>query len=833
MKKIMPNLAIPVFLFFCSNLLAITINFDEGANPSDILHSSEDIDFLGRWHFSGPYGADESNNIWSGAETPAFIFTSNFTLNSLEVYVTAPCTLQITDFSNPDYFAELLPGEMYFIETFWEQASELVQFTGCGSSLGISAISYSEPGPVQTDFEPPIASIVFPTPTSLIDRETITVRGTAFDFESSVASVTVNGVAANSTDGFENWIATVPLLPGMNELIVAVTDAASNTDAMAATATVTRDDVLVAFPYATVLDSNNNRIILSDNRTRNIITADLTTSERSILSGPDTGTGPLITSPVSIALDTVGNRLFAVGLQNLSGGASVFEIDLANGNRSLISGQSLGAGPNLMPPGEITFDPVNNRLLAATGLNSVMAIDLTTGDRSIFSRGGSSTEPDIGSGPAILGITSLAVDPGNNRVLVTDFMGGALLAIDLTTGNRTLLSGSSIGTGPFISVNTDSLALDPANNRAFVYSLSPPEALIEINLVTGNRRVVSSNTTGTGPEFVRLQTIEIDTANNRMLAADSNLSALFSIDLATGNRTILWQNIQGNGPRDAFGLSSLYDADSDRVLHLGLLASNANGIINSVDIYTGQWSRFTDDTGNGGAPFFLPSYMTLGNEEALIINFNSLLGVDLFSGMSYVISDPGLNIGSGPTFDTARSVTYDDASNTAYILDGFYFSNVSTIFAVDLTTGNRQILSDNSTGSGISFSATTHIAMDTNANRVLVADAGLDAIISVDPATGNRAIVADNSTGSGAPLNFPGAMAFDADNNRLLVANMGENSLISIDLATGERSLIAEGLYVTYSISIDNNRGHAWVGSEHSRLYLVDLLTGERTIVTK
>ena len=63
------------------------------------------------------------------------------------------------------------------------------------------------------------------------------------------------------------------------------------------------------------------------------------------------------------------------------------------------------------------------------------------------------------------------------------------MAIDLATGDRTVISGSGVGTGPvFISPYYVDLDLD--NDRAFVYDIAVTGVIL-IDLTTGNRVVMS------------------------------------------------------------------------------------------------------------------------------------------------------------------------------------------------------------------------------------------------------------------------------------------------------------------------------------------------------
>jgi len=79
------------------------------------------------------------------------------------------------------------------------------------------------------------------------------------------------------------------------------------------------------------------------------------------------------------------------------------------------------------------------------------------------------------------------------------------------------------------------IALDSANNRALVVDRDL-DALIAIDLDSGARTIVSDN--NTGPNLATPQAIALDSANNRALVVDSVLDALIVIELGSGERAV-------------------------------------------------------------------------------------------------------------------------------------------------------------------------------------------------------------------------------------------------------------------------------------------------------
>ena len=65
------------------------------------------------------------------------------------------------------------------------------------------------------------------------------------------------------------------------------------------------------------------------------------------------------------------------------------------------------------------------------------------------------------------------------------------------------------------------------------------KALLSVDLATGNRTIISDATTGSGQAFDHLWSMTVNNAETTAYVADSNDRILFAVDLATGNRTII------------------------------------------------------------------------------------------------------------------------------------------------------------------------------------------------------------------------------------------------------------------------------------------------------
>lgn len=231
-------------------------------------------------------------------------------------------------------------------------------------------------------------------------------------------------------------------------------------------------------------------------------------------------------------------------------GQTVYFVDPSNGNRSILSSSgsgAIGSGPGFQPVG-IAVAP-NGKVIVTDPFNdAVLQIDPLTGNRSYLS----SQAHGVGTGNPILP-RQVAV-AADGTIYVTDSgtipgygHGQSVYRIDPSTGNRTIFSsaGLNVGTGPAwfpfdlaVRSNGDVIVSDPSS-----------QALYLVDHLTGNRSVLSSSqasiATGNGPGFAPVG-IAVG-PNGSIVAGDPANDALLQIDLLTGNRSYLSSQPHGVG----------------------------------------------------------------------------------------------------------------------------------------------------------------------------------------------------------------------------------------------------------------------------------------------
>ncbi len=264
----------------------------------------------------------------------------------------------------------------------------------------------------------------------------------------------------------------------------------------------------------------------------------------------------------------------------------VLRLTLGNGDRRVVSDNATGDGPSFQVPFGGAQDAARGRLLVLDKNPSrprVLAVDLASRDRTVLS------DEDTGAGPEIEEPVAVAVD--GDRALVLDRGAFALLAVDLASGDRSVVSDDATGAGPLFS-QLGALALDQSAGRAFVGQRNGA-GIVVVDLATGDRAVLSDDNVGTGPELENIHSLALDPPRNRLLVLQRNRDIVLAVDLATGNRT----QIVGAGPALAFPLCVVVDPVLDRALITTNLA------VYSMDLPTGDRTLVSGDTAGTGPRF--------------------------------------------------------------------------------------------------------------------------------------------------------------------------------------------------------------------------------------
>ncbi|MDX1442795.1 MAG: hypothetical protein R3270_03340 [Gammaproteobacteria bacterium] len=680
---------------------------------------------------------------------------------------------------------------------------------GGGSSGGGDTTGDSSGGGDGGNNEKPTAQIVFPPDGSLATADSLTVRGTASD-DSGVNAVTVNGVAASSSDGFQTWTAVVPLAGDSVEIRVAVEDDAGESTTAADTVTILRDDLHVVYPRAVEVAASGGYIIASSGN-RSLFKVDPDSGTPDLLSGATRGTGPLISHPTAISLGVDDNVVVADFHL-----AAVFSVDLDTGNRQLVSGNARGTGPafgdNLR---DLTVDPSSGTIyvLGTTTYNDfqVLAVDPATGNRSL-----------VGNAMTLTGTVptfplSLAYDTVGDRLILSDDT-NILVALDVDSGVASTLA-PSVGDLPQMA---SSIVFDATGNRVFLYD-AWSEEFFKVELDTGMSTLIGGATEGTTPQTI-LFGMAID--NDTLVSPLPVYRELMAIDTSTGNRDLMLADTIGNvgiGPRlSPYSVAQAADLDSGRIWAID---RDTNKLI-LVDTTSGE--RSTVATLSSGYDQLL---FSATRQQLIAVNRGDIDLVDPETGdidplqpmpAGFTCLDtPGYGLFEAADLGQLLMTCYGEDQVVAFDIDAWSYSEFSgatmgtgvtipdpyrierdtdrarflvmsrdgTLYGVDETTRDRTLLGSLPGLMSGTLLGASDITMSPDGSALIVLDGRTSRVGSVTPDTLSADIVAGHGAGSTSVYPFAGEIFVSANGEFAWVIAYSE--IVKIDLVGGDHVTVS------------------------------------------
>lgn len=218
--------------------------------------------------------------------------------------------------------------------------------------------------------------------------------------------------------------------------------------------------------------------------------------------------------------------------------SGVYLIDARTGDRTIFSSSSadVGSGDYMVGSRNIVVDDLGRLIVLAegsyTGGRGIFIIDPDSGSRD------SLPQPPSLPAVSIQNPNGLAVGT-DQQIYVTSFesnvRGARIIRVDLDSGARTIVSSDSIGTGPRL-FTPSALTIDQSG-RLFVYD---PEAaaILRVDPVSGDRVYVSSPSVGSGTSIYSFGWHGglAFGGDGNLYVAPSNFEAVIRVEPRTGNR---------------------------------------------------------------------------------------------------------------------------------------------------------------------------------------------------------------------------------------------------------------------------------------------------------
>lgn len=434
----------------------------------------------------------------------------------------------------------------------------------------------------------------------------------------------------------------------------------------------------------------------------------------------------------------------------------------------------LDAAFNRVPEGD-------DRVAFTVRSGLIYGLDLNTGGRTPIS---GYQLPDASN--LLAQINALVYDPAQSLLYVLDKRddGSSIIKVNTGTGVRTPLTIHNTTANPFSFINPKALGLDLSAGRLLLLNGS---LLNAIDLTTGNASVVSSNSVPEDEEykFGSADHMVYDANANAVYMIDDALDQLLQIHGSDGSRS----RVSSNGADDPMGVLTSRNISG---FSLGatpfqvFIADRPLNTLFSYNLQTGVkavLSNPTIDKADDDTVYVVsPKNLAWDSDAGRLLLMNSVNAL--------IAVDPQ----NGKASPLARFNSFLEITDMLHLpgTQSVYFSSPFAIFKAVLDeTPESSVLSANGVPSTANnFSDLLSITPDIARNRLLGVDAHLNALSTVDLTTGERTPISSLAipeTNGGPTLQIPRALVVDGD--QALVLDTGRKAIVAVNLTTGVRSI--------------------------------------------
>lgn len=418
----------------------------------------------------------------------------------------------------------------------------------------------------------------------------------------------------------------------------------------------------------------------------------------------------------------------------------------------------------------VAVDPTGKLGVAVVSVppGELLRVDKASGERQVLSG------PTVGSGPALGDLFDAAFTADGSRILGGYRLEARLVVVDARTGDRTQIDTVSAMRG---------VAHDAKRDHA-VYT-STFSQVRAIDLASGDDLVITDTGDGRSPSIDAPEALAYDDLADRYLVLDAASRTLIEVSPDDGARKILSRLADATqGPTGSTSAGLAVDP-SQRV---AFVLSDRNDDLIQVDLDSGARKvALSGDASSGPTALRSATFSRdPGDGQIWAAGKNSVIEFDLAAGKRAAVGSARLGGGDRPDAvsefgfivpDLARHrLLFRDASEDCTVLD--------------LNTGDRNALRD---GAGVDQQfADLAIAAD---GRSFFAIRQVESTLErIDAVTLESAVISSANRGSGPALVFPGRLAIDEAGGRAFVIDRAPvlDRLMTIDLASGDREVLAQ-----------------------------------------
>ena len=290
-------------------------------------------------------------------------------------------------------------------------------------------------------------------------------------------------------------------------------------------------------PYGLHINKTGTTIYVADTQLDAILAIDVATGNRSYASGGGVGSGTALQSIRDVVINNSGTKLY-VSDQDAR---RVFEIDLATGNRSIL--YSLGSP---FAPSGIAISADDSTLFVTdnSAFSRVFSVNTSTGSGTLIASN------STGSGDFLSRMAKVALSTDESKLYITsDNTTPATYEVELNSGSassvRTKISGDSVGTGES-TFNSYSIVINADSTIAYISNLDTSTGLnssIQAIPLTGSNRlhrtIVSGTSKGIGPLVSIARDMVYSPDHKYLYLVEDGWNLIMKVNVETGDRYLI------------------------------------------------------------------------------------------------------------------------------------------------------------------------------------------------------------------------------------------------------------------------------------------------------
>ena len=276
-----------------------------------------------------------------------------------------------------------------------------------------------------------------------------------------------------------------------------------------------------------------------------LIPIDIATGERgpSITNFSDTEQGVTATAFTHMVFDKASERFFIAVSPADPSLSQIISVDLNTGARMIVSNDAIGTGDAFIHPTGLALGPDDTLFVADNGAETVFSVDIETGDRSVV--GNAESSPHMVVAPSHVAWNQAGHElfvSRNEADLGGGYAGMVRLDLSVTPPAGSGFSGATDYEGPPLNNRSYGVIADSVNNRVLLMN-SYQDQILSIGMIKENRTLLADDVTGGASSTTGVQHgIDYDSANELLYVVGGKLSendALFVIDAESGDKVML------------------------------------------------------------------------------------------------------------------------------------------------------------------------------------------------------------------------------------------------------------------------------------------------------